>query len=157
VAFMILRILIIMSLIFLAGGCDRCRSDDPVNETNRKAVTTSYDNAYTAGIKAVPLNKGGFKSFWSIEIKNREGATIVKNNESFPAMFNIYWKWDSGNRLWIYNSDDNKVYYFLCLENLCGFNFWGWGRKSMYITGKQGEEINPPEGLFPEYVKKLEE
>jgi hypothetical protein len=82
---------------------------------------------------------------WIISIDGKAGQPRYEDTESdFRGQFNVYWIWDAADRLWLYNSDDGRVYYWAETPS-------GWQRSEWEV--KQAVGFAPPESLFPDYAK----
>jgi hypothetical protein len=48
---------------------------------------------------------------WTVTIKDRRGRVLFRDDESaMVGNLNVYWAWDERNRVWVYNSDNGKVF-----------------------------------------------
>jgi hypothetical protein len=104
---------------------------------NQQQNLTSPNGKY---ILNVPTSSGA----WTVTISDPDGNILYKDVSNFLANFNAYWCWDKENRVWLYNSDDGKIYFW---ENTN--NHWQrthWGRKYKNETQRN---ISPPKKLYP--------
>jgi hypothetical protein len=69
-------------------------------------------------------------------------------DSDFIGTLNVYWCWDNKDRVWLYNSDDSRVYFWSLDKDKWTKNRWGYGKRKEITP-----EIFPPKGLYPEYVK----
>jgi len=60
----------------------------------------------------------------------------------------VYWVWDKEDRVWLYNSDTSKVFYWELTEGEWVKIRWGYGR-----TKEVEGDLKPPSELYPSYVE----
>jgi hypothetical protein len=83
---------------------------------------------------------------WTVSIYDRHGKKLYTDSDSdFRSQCNVYWMWDSENRLWLYNSDDSFVWYWTKTQTGWKKVYWGNG-----IEEKK-ESFYPPKALYPKY------
>lgn len=89
---------------------------------------------------------------WVIRIESRSGSSKWTEKTDFVPHLNIYWRWDSDNRFWIYNSDNGVVYFMHKKPDSNEWTMNDWGR-----TRTRNEDIPqaviPPDELYPHYEK----
>ena len=50
---------------------------------------------------------------WTVTIHNPDGHLLYEDTSSeFVGYLNVYWSWDGDDRVWLYNSDDGRVWYW---------------------------------------------
>jgi hypothetical protein len=87
---------------------------------------------------------------WKVTIYNRAGQREYQDADShFGGFFNVYWTWDSQDRVWLYNSDDGKIYWWSKSDGQWNKNHWGH-----ILERETPMDIEPPEMLVPDPVKK---
>lgn len=80
---------------------------------------------------------------WKVTITDRNGAVLYRDDEStMVGTLKVYWGWDSRDRVWLYNSDDGKIWRWEQGEN-------GW----MKIESRRADGI--PDFVLPGYAKGL--
>lgn len=48
---------------------------------------------------------------WKVTITDPSGNVLYKDDESrMLGNLNVYWGWDSQDRVWVYNSDDGRIW-----------------------------------------------
>jgi len=69
----------------------------------------------------------------------------------FAPQFNVYWVWDTEDRLWTYNSDDGGVAYFSNEHS-------EWRQREWHADVVPATDlpagIRPPDLLYPDYARK---
>jgi hypothetical protein len=138
---MILRCLLPL-LAFMHLGC---KPSPP--STNQISPSTSPSGQF---VLTMPIQRHTTNprytntSVWKVTISTPTGQLLYKDEEStFVGMLNVYWQWDSADRVWLYNSDDGRVHYWQ-QENT------QW--KKHEHSGAATAPIPPP-SLFPDYLK----
>ena len=99
-------------------------------------------------ILEVPIEPGvedPSNTVWRVTIKNWKKQLRYRDMDStFESEFNVYWCWDDDDRVWLFNSHDDKVYFWAKLKGLWGKHYWGYSRKNATES-----PIEPPETLYP--------
>jgi hypothetical protein len=126
----------------------------PDQKPNQHEPATSPSGRYvlTVPIERSEHDKGplGFgMPYWHVTVSDPNGTAIYRDaDEQFFGVHNIYWMWDKGDRVWLYNSDNGTVYFY---EEYADGKWrkakWGHGK-----TGHVPQDIAPPESLYPSYV-----
>jgi hypothetical protein len=80
--------------------------------------------------------------FWRVTISDPSGQQLYKDDSKFIGTLNVYWCWDSDDRVWLYNSDDGKVFFWQFMDGR-------WQR-----SPPQAGPVKPPDELFPDYARK---
>ncbi len=83
-----------------------------------------------------------------ITIADRDGQVLYKGDGDFLSSFNVYWYWDEEDRVWLYNSDDGRVYFWERVGDKWKRQKWGYSR-----TREIERDISPPEEMYPDYEK----
>ena len=86
---------------------------------------------------------------WNVEIQDSDGQTVHKEITEFVPHLNVYWIWGPSDRLWLYNSDDGRVY---CWHQTGGDwkrTEWGYGQ-TKETKLDFGET---PLTLYPDYAR----
>ena len=138
------RLLLFVLLLMVLVGCVERKP-----KVNQRSPSVSPSAKYVLKMLIVETDRKDFKTWWQIDISDAQGNVLAKDPVGFPALFNIYWVWDKKDRLWVYNSDDGRVYYYEQVG--------GWPRREWVGTGKgdpRSRSFCPPESLFPDYAKK---
>lgn len=111
----------------------------PSNLPNQQSKLVSYDGKYT-------MKMDMKHSRWIVSIYDEMGKKLYSDDSSdFRGHLNVYWICDRSNRLWLYNSDDSFVYYWI--EGPNGWKKVCWSSKS----DKNTHHFYPPKALYPEY------
>jgi len=115
---------------------------DPINQSrNTPSPSGSYMLDVTIEKSSVP--KYSDYHVWKIGIRNLEGSTVYKDDEStMLGHFNIYWGWDeTEDTVWVYNSDDGRITKWTSIDG-------AWNKK----TYSDAPDI--PAYILPDYAKK---
>ena len=84
---------------------------------------------------------------WIVSIFDKSGTKLYEDkNSEFVGHLNVYWLWDKKDRLWLYNSDDGRFYYWSPKPS--GWSKALWDRE----TDRKKGELNPPRGVRPDYA-----
>lgn len=106
---------------------------------NQKPSLVSHDKKYI-------MKMDMLHNRWIVSIYDTDGKKLYSdNNSDFHGLFNVYWIWDNNNRLWLYNSDDSFVYYWIKSPN--GWKKICWSTES----DKKVHKFYPPKALYPKY------
>jgi hypothetical protein len=128
---------VLPSVLFVTLPLLGVRPPQPVNKKN-PAVSPS--GAYKAIISSpTPC--------WIVRIDDDAGQ-IFKEETDFVSHLNIYWIWDSSDRLWVYNSDDGQVHSWARNQD----GDWRHVRWGSAKRGGTGWTHSPPDDLYPDYV-----
>ena len=140
-------IMILLIILFSAAILLGCRDDRA--KPNQQKLSTSPNGKYLAQVSIIEKKFNNYLRWWQFKFFDNKGNAWPADTLKFPARFNIYWIWDKHDRLWVYNSDDGRVYYY----EIVG----GWPCREWIGSGKgdpRSRSFYPPEELYPEYVKK---
>lgn len=87
---------------------------------------------------------------WVVSVFDKSETQLYRDNDStFLGQFNVYWVWDNADRLWLYNSDNGFVYYWMATPKGWTKVCWGAGHEQ-----RSAGNFSPPETLCPDYAKK---
>lgn len=130
-----------MSVLLLACGL-KGRGPEPGQVQPLKSPDSST-------VLTVPIEPGPDRfPVWVVTLTGLSGDTLYRDEASdFAGTMNVYWTWDGYGRIWLYNSDDGRVWFFERRGAVWTKNLWGAG-----TTRDISRELLPPAGLFPEYV-----
>ena len=79
---------------------------------------------------------------WKVTITDTNGTVLYKDDASeMVGNLNVYWGWDNQDRVWVYNSDDGKIWRWELADR-------GWQK----IESQKSDGI--PEFVLPNYAKK---
>ncbi|MGK5094465.1 hypothetical protein WDW89_20930 [Deltaproteobacteria bacterium TL4] len=107
---------------------------------NQKTHSYSFDRQYF-------LTVSEKENFWTFRIYEHHNQLKYEDDSTFSGYFKVYWIWDYHNRLWLYNSDDQCVYF---LEHIDGqWQRYKWGYKREKETSRL---LYPPDSVYPPYV-----
>ena len=117
----------------------------PTSATRSRATTphagqqqglASPDGGLSVRVPIVAMQGRDFATYWCPEITALDGTVRFQDSVCFPARFNVYWGWDAQQRLWVYNSDDGRVWIYAEGPE-------GWDRQAWERDG----ELEPPAEL----------
>jgi hypothetical protein len=128
----------IFLLALLVAGCS-----PPPPKPNQRTPSTSPSGKYvlTVPIERDPTDRN--LPFWRVTISDTTGKQLYKDNSKFIGTLNVYWCWDSADRVWLYNSDDGMTYVWQIIDGQ-------WQRSPFTGIGS----VTPPPELYPDYAKK---
>jgi hypothetical protein len=86
--------------------------------------------------------------YWRVTISDASKNVLIKDDSDFVAQLNVYWLWDSEDRVWLYNSDTSRVYFWELSEGKWRRVAWGYGK-----TKETAREVYPPSELYPDYAR----
>lgn len=80
---------------------------------------------------------------WKVTISDAAGTVVYKDQGStFVGHLNTYWGWDEHDRVWVYNSDDGRI--------------WRWEfQTNAWIKIESTKADGIPEFILPDYEKKV--
>jgi hypothetical protein len=85
---------------------------------------------------------------WIVAISDASGKLEYQDTDSdFIGTLMVYWCWDQEDRVWLYNSDDGKVWYWERKEGMWLKTLWG--RRDEKHAESQPQ---PPSEVFPPYA-----
>ena len=140
---MMLRVLLALCVMVLFSGCAAQNT-----LINQKQDSSSPSTKY---IVSVPIERADDGNrYWFVTLKDVAGEAVYKDEgKEFSAKLQVYWIWDAGDRLWLYSPDTGRVYVWINKEGNWEKNLWGFGRGNRVYK----EAIQPPDDLFPPYLK----
>ncbi|NLF29677.1 MAG: hypothetical protein GX591_02175 [Planctomycetes bacterium] len=110
-------------------------------------VLTSPSGTWRA-LRATGRRPGDTRDVWAIGILDDDGNLVFEDQTDFVALLNIHLGWDDGDRLWLYNSDDGRLYYY-------ARGHQGWKRTAYDKAMAEGPDpLAPPVGFLPEHARK---
>ena len=135
------RTFLIAALLVATGSCTR-EPAPPNRQQNLKSPS---------GAHVVTMMKGRDPNLpatnvWVVSIRDPSGAIEYQDFDShFIWTLNVYWIWDADDRLWLYNSDDGRVWYW---ERVDGK--WTKNRLRQRHEPPTGPQPNPPPEVYPQ-------
>lgn len=129
-------LMIILATLVVAG----CSPSPP--KPNQRTPSTSPSGKF---VLTVPIERDptdGNLPFWRVTISDTAGKQLHKDDSKFIGTLNVYWCWDSADRVWLYNSDNGAVYFWQ-------FEDGRWQRSPLAAG-----TVQPPDELFPDYARK---
>ena len=137
------RLLIWITIVVTYMGCTSHRATPP----NQREPLTSPSGKYVLRMPIVQRNlpaQYGPTNVWTVTISKPDGTLVYEDLKSdFLGHFNVYWCWDQNDRVWLYNSDDGRVWYW---ENVGGT----WIKTEL---SKTNPTVTPPTEVYPDYAK----
>ena len=114
----------------------------PPQKPNQRTPSTSPSGKFvlTVPIERDPTDR--YLPFWRVTISDTAGKQLYKDDSKFIGTLNVYWCWDSSDRVWLYNSDDGAVYVWQILDDK-------WQRSPFTVAGP----LKPPDELLPDYER----
>ena len=115
-----------------------------MTQPNQRQASISSTGKFKLDVKIEqqttnPKYKGAL--VWKVCISDRNGKLVYKDEDSeFVANLKIYWGWDDREQVWVYNSDDGKI--------------WRWNLKTdkwRKIESRKSDGI--PDFILPNYAK----
>jgi len=94
---------------------------------------------------STPNEDGKQYHVWKVTIRDLAGNVRYKDeNSRMTGILNVYWGWDPESRVWLYNSDDGKV--------------WRWQLEDRtWRKRRMEDEEGMPDWILPEHVRKIRE
>ena len=134
------RVLVFMLLMMPLS----CGKSDEGERFTDYPTATSPDGKWVAKRSAGPRH-GYVNDVWTIRITDAEGQVVFTDHTDFTAVLNVYVMWDEDHFLWLYNSDDGRVYYYSQGPT-------GWQRDRYCEEDHEGRQdaVGPPSDLFPQ-------
>jgi hypothetical protein len=84
---------------------------------------------------------------WKVTITDPHGNVVYKDDESeFVGYLNVYWMWDSDDRVWVYSSDTGDVFFWELVDDEWTKTWWGAAQREI------DRPLEPPPGLYPPYA-----
>ena len=86
---------------------------------------------------------------WKVTISNASDQVVYKDNASeFVGYLMVYWKWDTEDRVWLYNSDTAEVFFWELVDHEWVKTKWGAGKER-----EIDRELVPPAELYPLFAQ----
>jgi hypothetical protein len=135
-----------LTLAALLGACSRQPSRSP--PPNRRSPSLSPSGRYVLTVGIEKGRRFETPGVWKVSISDSQGNELYKDDDSeFVGTLNVYWIWDDKDRVWLYNSDDARVWFWELQGDGWVKTNWGYGK-----TKETGREVRPPRELYPDYV-----
>jgi hypothetical protein len=101
----LLGILVVFAFVGCAPPAPRPNQTQGVTSPNGKYVLRLPIEPQTTD----PKYKG--TRVWKVTITDQSGKLLYKDDESkMVGNLNVYWGWDDQDRVWVYNSDDGRIW-----------------------------------------------
>ena len=140
------RCLALLLFLVVTLSCGQTRSPSPLNQ---QQPLPSPSGQY---VLTVPIEEGlAYDNFqvWQVTIADAQGNLLYKDEQSrFVGTLNVYWVWDADDRVWLYNSDTGRVFFWEPGDGTWVKTEWGYGR-----VREIERDVEPPPELYPPYVK----
>lgn len=122
--------------VILIVGCTTTEIDKP----NQRQRLPSPSGRYVVN---VPIERSAEDNhqYWRVTISDAKGVVLFKDDSKFVGNLNVYWYWDKDDRLWLVNSDNGNIYYWVTDKN------GNWQRTEWHDDKTQ--PLRPPPELFP--------
>jgi hypothetical protein len=115
----------------------------PPPESNQLASCVSPSGKY---VLEVPIESGS----WTLTIRDDVRRVVCRDvNSKCTADVNAYWCWGAADCAWLFNSADNRVYFWEKASEGWKKTEWGYGH-----TKRIERDVLPPERLYPPYARK---
>jgi hypothetical protein len=127
-----------------AVGVTACKSPKPPASQTQPLASPSGKYVLTLPIEKNTRNPAYATSkVWKVAIHDSAGALEYKDEDStMVGYLNVYWDWDSKDRVWVYNSDNGKIHRW---EKL--------GRTWTESEVNDAEKAQAPKSLLPHYAR----
>jgi hypothetical protein len=135
------RILVTTTALLIVASCCRLEETKP----NQQPLQPSPSGKYVLRMLYEITDDD---TYWKIQISDIDDNVLYKDAEGFLAYFNVYWCWDTCDRVWLYNSDDGRVYFWQAIDSCWHMIKWGAGKVNECVV-----DVLPPDELYPAYVK----
>ena len=86
--------------------------------------------------------------YWHLKITGTDIQSFEKTT-TYIGHFSIYWLWDNDDRLWVYNSDVQFLYFWHFVDG-------NWVEAEYGLEGEKNPsfDFSPPEDVYPYYAKE---
>ena len=127
---------LILAAMFLAG------CSPPAQKPNQRSPFRSPSGKFvlTVPIEHDPTDRN--LPFWRVTVSDTTGRQLYQDDSKLIGTLNVYWCWDSSERVWLYNSDDGAVYFWQLVDGR-------WQR-----SPPQAGAVKPPDELYPDHARK---
>ncbi len=140
------RYLALLLFLVVTLSCGQTRSTSPPNQ---QQPLPSSSGQY---VLTVPIEEGlayDNVQVWQVTIADAQGNLLYKDEQSqFVGTLNVYWVWDADDRVWLYNSDTGRVFFWELVGGVWVKTEWGYGR-----VREIERDVEPPPELYPPYVE----
>jgi len=134
---------IMLALSLALSGCAQIAS-----KSNQKSPSVSPSGKY---VLTVPVERDPQRRnlpYWRVTISDATEKVLFKDDSEFAGQLNVYWLWDSEDRVWLFNSDTGRVYFWESSGGKWKRAEWGHGK-----VKEIERDLSPPAELYPDYVK----
>ena len=140
--------LVLLLPLALALGCRRTLPL-PLNQ-QQSSVSPSSRYVLTVPIEPNETNPEYANTrVWKVTICDQDGNLLYKDDESeFVGYLNAYWVWGGQDRVWLYNSDTGRVFFWELSDGEWHKTEWGHGK-----VREIDRDLAPPPELYPSYVQ----
>ena len=129
-----------LMIIFAALVINGCSTVPPKPNQRNPSTSPSGKFVLTVPIERDPTDRN--LPFWRVTISDTTGKLLYKDDSKVIGTLNVYWCWDSADRVWLYNSDDGAMYVWQVLDSQ-------WQRLPFTVA----EPLKPPDELLPDYER----
>lgn len=142
------RYLVLLLHLALALGCRRTLPLPP--NLQQSSISPSGKYVLTVPIEPNETNpEYADTKVWKVTIRDQDGDLLYKDDESeFVGYLNAYWVWGSQDRVWLYNSDTGRVFFWESSDGEWLKTEWGHGK-----VREIDRDLAPPPELYPSYVQ----
>ncbi len=125
-----------------AGSAPAAIRANPTGLSGQQQDLEAPGGTVSVRVPILAVEGRDFANYWCPEVLAADGQRLFRDEEGFPARFNVYWGWDDEQRLWVYNTDDGGVWVYSEGPD-------GWGREAWRPDG----ELEPPAGIQAHRVR----
>ena len=133
-----MRHIALLLLVVLFVGC---RPHTP--KPNQRTPSASPSGKYILDVTIERDPNDRNDPFWRVVISDTGGKQLYKDDSKFIGTLEVFWCWDSTDRVWLYNSDNGRTYIWQAVDGQ-------WKRSPPAVI----EALTPPSELYPDYVRK---
>lgn len=132
---------------------------------NQKQTLKSPSGRYVLTVPIEPNpTRGGSDRWWTVTITDSHGNQLYKDADSdFAGWLNAYWVWDQADRVWLYNSDDGRVFFWEATSptsqstSQSASVTWTKTEWSGDDTALRDRGVAPPLEVYPDYIRKMKQ
>ena len=142
------RYLVLLLPLALVFGCLQTQSLPPNQQ--QSLISPSGKYVLTVPIERNETNPEYYNTkVWKVTIFDQDGNLLYKDDESeFVGYLNVYWVWGSEDRVWLYNSDTGRVFFWELSDGEWLKTEWGYGKMP-----EIDRDLAPPPELYPPYAQ----